>query len=159
MRILLIGEFSRLHNSLKEGLVALGHEVLLVGSGDDFKNFPVDLSIASTTVSNSRTLRFLSKITNKLLGFRLESHEKGRRFKRLLPKLKGFDVVQLINSDAIETLPDVEIELFRRLFLQNEKIFLLVCGDDTPVVEELLKNKLPYSVLTPYFENEKLAPF
>ena len=48
MRILLVGEYSRLHNSLKEGLLALGHEVVLVGNGDHFKNYPVDISIDSS---------------------------------------------------------------------------------------------------------------
>ncbi|NUY81222.1 glycosyltransferase family 1 protein [Flavobacterium sp. MAH-1] len=159
MRILLVGEFSRLHNSLKEGLVALGHEVTLVGSGDDFKNFPVDLSIASKTVARSSGLKFIGKITNKLLGFTLDSLEKGRRFEKLLPRLKGYDVVQLINSDAIETLPNLEIGLYDRLFAQNDKIFLLICGDETPVVNELLKNKQRYSVMTPYFEDKKLEPY
>ncbi|RZJ65109.1 MAG: glycosyltransferase family 1 protein [Flavobacterium sp.] len=159
MRILLVGEFSRLHNSLKEGLVALGHEVTLVGSGDDFKDFPVDFSIASRTVESSGSLRFLSRISNKLFGIRLETIEKGRRFERLLPKLKNYDIVQLINSDAIETTPEFEIELYRKLFSQNKKIFLLICGDETPVVDQLLKNKLRYSVLTPYFEDKNLEPF
>ena len=45
MKILLVGEYSRLHNSLKEGLVSLGHEVIIVGCGDKFKQFPVDYSI------------------------------------------------------------------------------------------------------------------
>ena len=45
MKILFVGEFSRLHNSLKEGLLALGHEVVLVNNGDGFKNFPADISI------------------------------------------------------------------------------------------------------------------
>ena len=45
MKILLLGEYSRLHNSLKEGLVALGHEVTIVGCGDKFKKLPVDYSI------------------------------------------------------------------------------------------------------------------
>jgi len=156
MRILLVGEFSRLHNSLKEGLVALGHEVTLVGSGDDFKNFPVDFSTAARTVSGSPMLRLASKICNRIFGYSLESLERGRRFEKLLPKLKGYDVVQLINSDAIETLPKLEIRLLQRLFSQNGKISLLLCGDDTPVVDELLKNKQRYSVLTPYFEDPGL---
>jgi len=159
MRILLVGEFSRLHNSLKEGLIKLGHEVTLVGSGDDFKNFPVDFSIAPKTVSSSRVLRFLSKITNKFFGYTLESLEKGRRFEKVLPQLKGYDVVQLINSDAIETLPNLEIKLYQKLFAQNGKVFLLICGDETPVVEAWLQNKLRYSVLTPYFENRALEPY
>ncbi|MBD3582674.1 glycosyltransferase [Flavobacterium selenitireducens] len=158
MRILLVGEFSRLHNSLKEGLVVLGHEVTLVGSGDDFKNFPVDLSIAARTVGSSGFLKLVSRIVNKFFGFTLESLEKGRRFEKLLPQLKGYDVVQLINSDAIETLPGLEMRLYKRLFAQNGKIFLLICGDETPVVDEWLKNNQRYSVMTPYFEDESLEP-
>ena len=42
MRILLFGEFSGLFNCLKEGLVALGHEVYLVSDGNGFKNYPSD---------------------------------------------------------------------------------------------------------------------
>ncbi len=45
MKILLVGEYSRLHNSLKEGLTHLGHSVTLIGDGDLFKNYPVDISI------------------------------------------------------------------------------------------------------------------
>lgn len=44
MKILLVGEYSRLHNSLKEGLEILHHEVTIIGTGDSFKQFPVDYS-------------------------------------------------------------------------------------------------------------------
>jgi hypothetical protein len=37
MKVLLVGEYSRLHNSLKEGLLELGHEVSIVGHQDGFK--------------------------------------------------------------------------------------------------------------------------
>ena len=43
MKILLIGEYSGLHNSLKDGLQLNGHSVTLLGTGDGFKNFPVDI--------------------------------------------------------------------------------------------------------------------
>ena len=45
MRILLVGEYSRLHNSLKEGLQQLGHEVTIIATGDYFKNFPADIKL------------------------------------------------------------------------------------------------------------------
>ena len=45
MKILLIGEYSRLHNSLKEGLQDLGNEVTLLGFKDGFKNYPVDFPL------------------------------------------------------------------------------------------------------------------
>ncbi|MFD0779081.1 hypothetical protein ACFQZF_11895 [Flavobacterium myungsuense] len=45
MNILLVGEYSRLHNSLKEGLIKLGHNVVIIGFNDGFKNYPVDYPI------------------------------------------------------------------------------------------------------------------
>jgi len=47
MNILLLGEYSRLHNSLKEGLQDLGHNVVLVSTGDSFKAFPSDIDVSS----------------------------------------------------------------------------------------------------------------
>ncbi len=153
MRILLIGEFSRLHNSLKEGLVALGHEVTLVSAGDDFKGFPSDFSIAPVACRGSRILSFLGKILRKGTGYDLEAWEKGVRFRRLLPTLKGYDVVQLINSDALETLPFLSKRLYRALFSQNGKRFLLVCGDETPVVDYWLSHPDFFSPFTAYLRN------
>lgn len=153
MRILLVGEFSRLHNSLKEGLTALGHEVHIVGTGDDFKKYPVDFSISSTLISSHAFFRFCNKVCKKIFRTDLEAFERAHRFRKFLPRLKGYDVIQLINSNALETYPRLAEKLYRKLFDQNSKKFLLVCGDETPIVDVLLKNNLKYSVLTPYFEN------
>ena len=60
MKILLIGEYSRLHNSLKEGLEKNGHNVTLVGSGDGFKNYPVDIKLDSYYFN----LKLLKPISN-----------------------------------------------------------------------------------------------
>ena len=158
MRILLVGEFSRLHNSLKEGLVALGHEVHIIGTGDDFKKFPVDFSISSK-FSKFYAFRLLNKITKKIITLDLESWERGYRFKKILPQLKNYDVIQLINSDAIETQPNFQIKLYTKLFEQNTKKFLLVCGDETPIVDFHLKNKLRYSVMTPFLKNPDLRNY
>ena len=62
MNILLIGEFSRLHNSLKEGLIKLGYDVLLIGEGDHFKNYPVDIFIGPTFFNKLVTLFFRKSI-------------------------------------------------------------------------------------------------
>lgn len=156
MKILLIGEYSRLHNSLKEGLVALGHEVKIVGTGDQFKDFPVDFSIAPKIVHSNIVGLFINKVFFRLFKTDLEDLEKGFYFSRLLPTLQGYDVVQLINSNAIETLPSWQIKLYRKLFEQNDKKFLLICGEEPPIIETLLKNKMKYSILTPYFNNPKL---
>ena len=156
MRILLVGEYSRLHNSLKEGLLKIGHEVKIVGTGDDFKNFPVDFSIDSVWFNNYLFLKFCKKAAFRLFKIDLRKVERAIRFYLFLPKLKNFDVVQLINSDAIETFSEWEIYLYKKLFKQNDKVFLLICGEETPVIDVLLKNNLKYSILTPLFKNSNL---
>jgi glycosyltransferase involved in cell wall biosynthesis len=73
-----------------------------------------------------------------------------------LPKLKNFDLVQLINSDAIETYPIASRYLLKKLFNQNKKISLLICGEDTPIIDYLLKKEMKYSILSPLLADEKL---
>ncbi len=156
MKILLVGEFSRLHNSLKEGLVVLNHDVQIVGTGDDFKAFPVDYSITPTIITSSALFKFINKVFYKLFKSDLQLLERGIRFYFLLTKLKNYDLVQLINSDALETYPIASRFLLQKLFNQNKKISLLICGEDTPIVEYLLKKEMKYSILSPLFADEKL---
>ena len=155
MKILLVGEFSRLHNSLKEGLITLNHEVHILGTGDEFKKFPVDFSITPKFILSSSLLKF-NKVFYRLFKSDLQLLEKGIRFYFLLPKLKNYDVVQLINSDAIETYPFASRCLLNKLFDQNKKISLLICGEDTPIIEYLLKKEMKYSILSPLLDDEKL---
>jgi glycosyltransferase involved in cell wall biosynthesis len=156
MKILLVGEFSRLQNSLKEGLISLNHTVSIIGSGDDFKEFPVDYSIAPRIFLSSSLLKFFNKVFFKLFKSDLRLLERGIRFYLLLPKLKNYDIVQLINSDAIETYPFASRYLLNKLFHQNKKVSLLICGEDTPIIEYLLKNEMKYSILSPLLANQNL---
>lgn len=152
MKILLVGEFSRLHNSLKEGLLALGHEVILVNNGDGFKNFPADISI--------RANFFKSKLGNipRQIWFRIFKYdlvllEHGIRFWWISKKLRNFDIVQLINESPIQTTSKLELFLLKRIFKQNQKIFLLCCGIDYSTVSHMLQKKDRYSVMNAYFED------
>ena len=45
MKILLVGESSLLHNTLKKGLVELGHQVTLMSEGNDWHNSPPDIDL------------------------------------------------------------------------------------------------------------------
>ncbi|MFZ0596547.1 MAG: glycosyltransferase [Flavobacterium sp.] len=156
MRILLVGEYSRLHNSLKEGLEALQHEVTIIGTGDNFKKYPVDYSIFPKYFLQNRLLVLLNKILFRVLKIDLQLAEKGIRFWLFLPQLKNYDVVQLINSNAIETYPFFSKYLLKKLFKQNKKSFLLVCGEDTPIIDFMLKNQLKYSIMSPYLNDINL---
>lgn len=156
MKILLLGEYSRLHNSLKEGLEALGHEITIVGCGDKFKKFPVDFSIYARMCNDNKIANFLFKSIRKVFGLDFEKIEKAIRFYLLLPKLKDFNHVQLINSDAIETYPILSRFLYKKLFKKIKSRSLLICGDEVPVVDYWFQKELKYSVLTPYFEDNSL---
>ena len=156
MKIILLGEYSRLHNSLKEGLVALGHEVTIVGCGDKFKQFPVDFTIYSKICNENKIANFLYKGIRKVTGLDFEKIEKAIRFYLLLPKLKGYHHLQLINSDALETYPILSRFLYKKLFKKVKSRSLLICGDETPIVDYLYKKEFKYSVLTAYFEDNSL---
>ena len=84
MKILLIGEYSRLHNSLKKGLKELGNDVTLIGTGDLFKNYPVDISIKPTIFSYKKIPLLLRKIFLRLTKRDLAEWEIGYKFKKIL---------------------------------------------------------------------------
>lgn len=155
MRILLVGEYSRLHNSLKEGLISLQHEVLLVGDGDGFKNYSVDYSIEAKW-SKKLVLNTLRQAVFKISGYDFALLERGIRFYFLLPKLKNFDVVQLIHESPIKTHFNLELHLLKKLKMQNKKLFLLSSGADYLNVKFHMENKTEKSILLPYFENKNL---
>lgn len=156
MKILLVGEYSRLHNSLKEGLMVCGHQVVLVSSGDYFKKYETDYSFHPSLLSNYWLVRKVKNAFHKLTTIDLDKAERGLRFYLLLPKLNRFDHVQLINSDAIETFPWLSRILYKKLFRKIKSRSLLICGDETPVIDYLLKKEIDYSILTPYFEDTSL---
>jgi len=159
MKILLIGEYSHLHNSLKKGLEALEHQVTLVGTGDMFKNYPADLSIRPTVFTQKKLPLFIRKVMFRIIKKDPAQWEIAYKFKKLLPNLKNFDVVQLINSHSIGTFPETEISLINTIFKQNNKVFLMACGDDYPVIKHYLEGNERYHILTPYFESNKTLNF
>ncbi len=156
MKILLLGEYSRLHNSLKEGFVTLGHEVSIVGCGDKFKQFPVDYSIYAQICNDNKIANLLYRGIRKVIGLDFEKIEKAIRFYLLIPKLNDYHHVQLINSDALETYPILSRFLYKKLFKNIQSRSLLICGDETPIVDYLIKKEFKYSVLTPYFEDNSI---
>ncbi len=156
MKILLVGEYSRLHNSLKEGLIMLGHKVSIIGTGDNFKKYNVDFSTYPHFFYDYWIPR---KFKNALFYFTaidIANWERGIRFYLLISNFYDYDHVQLINSNAIESFPWLNRLIIKKIFNKIPNRSLLICGDETPIIEFLLKQELKYSILTPYFENQKL---
>ncbi|MBK5213905.1 MAG: glycosyltransferase [Flavobacteriaceae bacterium] len=152
MKILLVGEYSRLHNSLKEGLQMLGHEVTLVSTGDAFKNFPSDILLKRKYETG--ILKKVKVGLFKLFGLDITSLSLKNQFFRQKEKFKGFDVVQLINESPFGILPKYEKEIISYLKQNNKKLFLLSCGTDYSSVKYAFEKKFRYSIFNPLFEGK-----
>ena len=152
MKILLIGEYSNLHNSLKQGLVKNGYNVVLLGNGDGFKDYDADILIKSSFFEK-KILKIIAKIVDRLTGISLNEIEFFIRSLFKIKALKNFDVVQLINERAFKTSPWMEKILLKELVKNNKKIFLLACGVDNVSLTYANEKKFRYSILTPYLEN------
>lgn len=160
MKILLVGEYSRLHNSLKEGLQLLGHQTTLIAAGDYFKNFPADIKLYRKYDSG-----FSKKIKvglYKLFGIDITSLSLKKQFFKHRQKLKDYDVVQLINESPLGATPKIEKQIISFLKQYNNKLFLLSCGTDYISVTYAYEKKFRYSILLPLFNGKvtekKFAP-
>ena len=155
MRILLIGEYSRLHNSLKEGLEKLGNEVVLLGFKDGFKDFPVDFPLYKKWDTG-----FLKKIkiaVLKISGFDISSYLTYCQFKKIKNNFTGFDAVQLINENSFYCNLYFEKKILKFLFKNNKKAFLLSCGDDYLNVKYCFEHPEIKSWVQPYLAG-KIEP-
>lgn len=156
MKVLLIGEYSRFHNSLKEGLIAKGCQVCILGHGDSFKNFPVDYNIDAKFFKNNFILKKIRSFLYYASGFDIASLETYYRFNKIKTQLKGFDVAQLINETPFNINLKVEWKILQYLLQQNEKTFLVSCSDDYVFIKFLLSEKLAHSTLTPFLKDKSL---
>lgn len=152
MKILLVGEYSRLHNSLKEGLLALDHEVTLVSTGDHFKKFPSDILFKRKY--NSGIFKKIKVGFYKLFGVDVTSISLRNQFFQQKEKFKDYDVVQLINESSFGIEPKYEKEIITYLKNNNKNLFLLSCGTDYVSVKYAFEKKFKYSILTPFFDGK-----
>jgi len=127
MKILLLGEYSNVHATLAEGLRTLGHQVTVASNGDFWKNYPRDID--------------LSRQEGKLGGLKLLA-----KVYSLLPRWRGYDVVQLINPMFLELKAERIAPIYRYLRQHNRKVVLCAMGMDWYWVHECTYNKpLRYS--------------
>ena len=106
MKILLVGEYSNVHATLALGLKELGHQVTVISNGDFFKDYPRDIDV--------------TRRPGKLGGIRLIA-----RLYTLLPKLRGYDIVQLINPMFFELKAERLFWFYRYLRKHNKRVFIL----------------------------------
>jgi glycosyltransferase involved in cell wall biosynthesis len=137
MRVLLVGEFSGVHNHLKRGLLTHGVDVTTVNTNDAWKQFPSDIVI------NSNAARPLGVLANELgLGL--------RRFARSAP---SYDVVQLINPIIANTLRlqlaigsiHLHTSAIKSLLGKSKRSFLLGAGDDKYYFDACANGRFKYN--------------
>ena len=112
MKILLLGEFSSFHKNLAEGLRALGHDAIVAGDGDGYKNIHVDIKLDSTHQN------FYGKL------------ERNLKKVKFLSRIEGYDVVQLINPFFVNhNIPFLQ-KIYEQISVRNNKFFMTVAGMD-----------------------------
>ncbi len=116
MKILLIGEYSNVHWGLAEGLRALGHNVCVLSNGDFWKNYKRDISL----------VRKEGKIGG--ISYLLKAYT-------LLPKLRGYDIVQIINPMFLELKAERIYPYYHWLKKHNKKLFMGAFGMDAFWIE------------------------
>jgi glycosyltransferase involved in cell wall biosynthesis len=154
MKILLIGEYSHLHNSLKKGLKELGHEVILIGNSNGYRSYSVDYDYEAKYLKKT-ILTIPRKIIYRFFKFDLVSLEYGIRFYLFLPKLKNFDIVQFVNEASIKTSKRIELCLIKKIVKYNKRFFLLSCGLDYMTLKFYIENKNYKSIYLPSLKNSK----
>ena len=128
MKILLLGEFSNLHWTLAEGLRKLGHEVCVVSNGDRWRNYQRDISLTRQSDSILDGIQYVLQLL------------------RVLPLLKGYDVVQLINPCFLHLKAQKCLYIYQYLRKHNKKVFLGAFGNDFYWTSLCMKtNALRYS--------------
>ncbi len=123
MRILLLGEYSNVHATLAEGLKRLGHDVVVASNGDFWKNYPRDISL----------VRKPGKIGGICLWLKIMT---------LLPRMRDFDVVQIINPMFVELKAERIFYIYKYLRKHNKAVFLGGYGMDWYWVNGCLNEKL-----------------
>lgn len=127
MKILLMGEYSNVHATLAEGLRKLGHEVTVLSNGDFWKNYPRDIDL----------VRKPGKLGGIMYMMKLYT---------IVHKLRGYDIVQLINPMFLELKAERIFPIYQYLRKHNKKVILSGFGMDYYWVSVCCKDKpLRYS--------------
>lgn len=128
MRILLLGEASFVHSTLRKGFAELGHDVVLMSDGNKLRNCPRDVDL-------SRDMRY-GKLGGLLVLWRLLKNVR---------RLFGNDIVQIQNFQFAPLKVGWNRLLFILLKLGNKKVVKCCLTFDRIVYEGQAGGLLEYS--------------
>ena len=143
MRILFVGDASNLHNTLACALRRMGHEVTVVSDGSRWMDTNRDINLTRGP-GLSGAVRYVCDVM------------------RTLPRMRGYDVVHLVNPIFLSLRPGKVRLVFDYLRKHNRSVFLSALGSDYDVVKACMEgNVLKYSEYmlghtpTKYMESEE----
>ena len=128
MKILLIGEASFVHNTLKKGLEERGHRVLTMSAGNGWHDAPRDINLR-------RDMRW-GKLSGLKVVWQLLRH---------LPSLCGNDVVEIHNYQFVPLMYGWNTLLLRFLKLTNRCVVKGCFGDDVQIFRRQAQGIPAYS--------------
>lgn len=123
MKILFIGDYSNLHTTLARELRKMGHQADVLSDGCGYMNLSTDFYLKRQPGIKG-SFKYLFDIFN------------------LLPKIKDYDVVQLINSNFLSLKPQKIKYFFDIIKKQNRSTFLTLAGNDYFYVKACYDAKL-----------------
>lgn len=126
MKVLLLGDYSGLGSTLKEGLLQLGVDVVLASNGDGWKN----IQGGDTFLFPNDGTNFISRKSNHML------------FPRKDKRFCGYDVVQCPGTDIFSW--STGTKPFDNLMKNNNKFFINAAGVDCYLYDSWKNHKLKY---------------
>lgn len=130
-KVLLLGDYSAVHLTLRNGLRKLGVDCVLASEGDGYKGFETDINLSGKGQA--------SRV------------EKLKHQAQILARLKGFDVVQTVSpSLGFGVLKSLAYIHYLKAF--NQKVFSLICAPDYHIWRRYREEFFRYS---PYWGMEQ----
>lgn len=123
MKILFVGDYSGFHATLASELRRRGHSCTVVSNGSTYMNTERDISLC-------RAPGFIGSVKYLFDVF------------RVMDKLRGYDVVQLINAHFLNLKPGKLSYFLRALKRDNDLICLSHCSTDHYYAKAMLKGEL-----------------
>ncbi len=139
MKILFVGDASNLHNCLASALRKMGHQVVVASNGSNWMNTDRDINLYRKNNKPIPTFFYLLRLA------------------LALPKMRGFDIVELVNPIFLTLRPPKVMQIYKYLRKYNKKLVLSALGTDYFYVKTCYEGQaLRYNE---YFVNNNLTDY
>lgn len=130
MKILFVGDYSNFHATLAKYARRAGHSATVISDGGGYLHTDADIYLSRRT-GKMGAIAYLASIA------------------RLLPRLRGYDIVQLINPHFFNLRPGRLSPVFDFLKRHNGRVCLSCCGSDAIYADACYRKRIfPYSEFT-----------